>query len=64
MLRFSLFAGLRGGVGGAIRFNGPTSQQQPDNDTENQLFLFGQAVHAGQYRGGLDGSQWLKECET
>jgi hypothetical protein len=33
-------------VGGAIRFDGPTGQQQPQNDTENQLFLFRQAVHA------------------
>jgi hypothetical protein len=32
-------------MGGAIRFNGPTSQQQTQNNTENQLFLFRQAVH-------------------
>jgi hypothetical protein len=33
-------------MGGAICFNGPTGQQQSQNDTENQLFLFRQAVHA------------------
>ena len=33
-------------MGGAIRFDGPTGQQQSQNDTENQLFLFRQAVHA------------------
>lgn len=29
----------------AIRFDGPTGQQQPQHDTENQLFLFRQAIH-------------------
>jgi hypothetical protein len=32
-------------MGGAIRFDGPAGQQQTQNDTENQLFLFRQAVH-------------------
>jgi 2-keto-4-pentenoate hydratase/2-oxohepta-3-ene-1,7-dioic acid hydratase in catechol pathway len=32
-------------MGSAIRFDGPTGQQQSQNDTENQLFLFRQAVH-------------------
>jgi hypothetical protein len=32
-------------MSGPIRFNGPTGQQQPQNDTENQLFLFRQALH-------------------
>jgi hypothetical protein len=32
-------------MGGAIRFDGQASQQQTQNDTENQLFLFRQAVH-------------------
>jgi len=33
------------GVGCAVRFNRPAGQQQTENDTENQLFLFRQAVH-------------------
>jgi hypothetical protein len=33
-------------VRGAIRFDSPPRQQQADNDTENQLFLLRQAVHA------------------
>jgi len=32
-------------MGGAIRFDGPAGQQQTQNDTKNQLFLFRQAVH-------------------
>jgi hypothetical protein len=32
-------------MGGAIRFDGPTGQQQSQNDTKNQLFLFRQAIH-------------------
>jgi len=32
-------------MGGAICFNGPAGQQQTQNDTKNQLFLFRQAVH-------------------
>jgi hypothetical protein len=32
-------------MGGAIRFDCPAGQQQPHNDTENQLFLFRQAIH-------------------
>jgi hypothetical protein len=32
-------------MGGSIRFNGPAGQQQTQNDTKNQLFLFRQAVH-------------------
>ena len=31
---------------GAIRFDRPAGQQQTQNDTENQLFLFRQAIHA------------------
>jgi hypothetical protein len=32
-------------MGGTIRFDGPAGQQQTQNDTKNQLFLFRQAVH-------------------
>jgi hypothetical protein len=33
-------------MGGAIGFDGPAGQQQPQNDAKNQLFLFRQAIHA------------------
>jgi len=32
-------------MGVAIRFDGPAGQQQSQDNTENQLFLFRQAVH-------------------
>jgi hypothetical protein len=34
---------------GAISFDRPTDQEQAQNDTQDKLFLFGQAVHAPQY---------------
>jgi hypothetical protein len=34
----------------AITFDGPPEQQQTGNNTNDQLFLFGQAVHRGEYR--------------
>jgi hypothetical protein len=41
---------------GAIRFHRPANQQQAQNHTKNQVFLFGQANHAGnlteQWRNG------------
>jgi hypothetical protein len=37
-------------MGGAIRFNGPARQQQTQDNTENQLFLFCQAVHGNNLR--------------
>jgi hypothetical protein len=38
-------------MGGAIRFDGPAGQQQPQNDTENQLFLLRQAIHVSNIMG-------------
>jgi hypothetical protein len=32
---------------GAIRFHRPAGQQQSQNNTQNELFLFGQVIHAG-----------------
>jgi len=32
-------------MGGSIRFDSPTGQQQTQNDTKNQLFLFRQKIH-------------------
>jgi hypothetical protein len=37
---------LSGRVSGAVRFHCPSSQKQTQNDTQNQLFLPGQPVHA------------------
>ena len=38
-------------MGGAIRFDRPTGQQQTENDTKNQLFLFRQAIHGANCSG-------------
>jgi hypothetical protein len=32
-------------MGGAVRLYRPARQQQPQNDTENQLFLLRQPIH-------------------
>ena len=58
MLRSCFLKGLRRRVAGAIRLDRPTQQQQAQNDTENQLFLSGQAAHAPEYSGDRGGSQW------
>jgi hypothetical protein len=34
-------------MGGPIGFYGPARQQQPQHNTKNHLFLFGQAIHHG-----------------
>ncbi len=52
MLMFCLFAGLRWRMGNPIGFDGPTGQEQAQNDTQDQLFLFGQAVHAQEHNMG------------
>jgi hypothetical protein len=43
---------------GAVGLYRPTHEQQADHNTENQLFLPGQAVHARQYSAQPLGSQW------
>jgi hypothetical protein len=46
-------------MGGSIRFDSPAGQQQTQNDTKNQLFLFRQKIHQGnvtkQWRSGKSG---------
>jgi hypothetical protein len=46
ILRFGLLGCRWWRMRGAIRFHRPAGQQQAQDDTENQLFLFRQAVHA------------------
>jgi hypothetical protein len=58
MLRWCFFNGQRRRMRGAIRFDRPTGQEQAQNDTQNHLFLFGQAVHARQCSGKLASPQW------
>jgi hypothetical protein len=58
MLRLCLFNGQRRRMRGPICFDGPTHQEQTQNDTQDILFLFGQALHARQYSSKLAGSQW------
>jgi hypothetical protein len=36
----------RRGMGGAVSFYRPAGQQQNQNETEHNLFLFGEEVHA------------------
>jgi hypothetical protein len=58
MLRLCGYGGLSRRMRGAVRFNGPTGQEQAENNTQNHLFLFGQAVHARQYSTKPASSQW------
>ena len=58
ILRSCCFGGLCRRMRAAIRFDGPTGQKQPQNDTQNHLFLPGQAMHARQCSGKWASSQW------
>jgi hypothetical protein len=49
-------------MGGAIRFDRPAGQQQTQNDTKNQLFLFRQAVHGDKVtKSRLSGKNVVSE---
>jgi hypothetical protein len=58
MLRLCCFSRLRWRMRGAIRFDGPAYQEQAQNETQNHLFLFGQAVHARQCSSNTASPQW------
>jgi len=58
-----LFNGLVWRMGSAVCFDSPPGQQQAKNDAQDQLFLFGQAVHEGNIAAGGPGAtgqyQWV-----
>jgi len=45
-------------VGNSINLYRPTGQEQSQTNAKNQLFLFGQAVHAGKYSMVRAQTQW------
>ena len=42
----------------SVSSDGPTCQEQPQNDAQNQLFLAGQAAHAHNHTMTEVGRQW------